>query len=120
MGMILKAGARLELGGKGAQLVALREMGLPVPPFFVLGVDAEVHTPEARAALEDALEALGPGPVAVRSSALGEDAGQASFAGQFDTILCVEGTEAVLEAIRTCRASSRSARNWAGGPFSAA
>jgi pyruvate,water dikinase len=41
-------------------------------------------------------------PVAVRSSATGEDAADASFAGQFDTYLGVTGRKAVLDAVRRC------------------
>lgn len=41
-------------------------------------------------------------PVAVRSSATGEDAADASFAGIFDTYLGVSGSERVLESIRKC------------------
>ena len=43
-----------------------------------------------------------PGPVAVRSSATAEDLPGASFAGQQDTFLHVEGPEAVLAAVRRC------------------
>ena len=41
-------------------------------------------------------------PVAVRSSATGEDAADASFAGIFDTYLGVSGIERVLDAVRNC------------------
>ena len=41
-------------------------------------------------------------PTAVRSSAIGEDAGDASFAGIFDTYLGIAGAEPVLAAIRAC------------------
>ncbi|MGD9528827.1 PEP/pyruvate-binding domain-containing protein [Pseudonocardia sp.] len=41
-------------------------------------------------------------PTAVRSSATGEDAADASFAGIFDTYLGVSGTPRVLDAIRAC------------------
>jgi pyruvate,water dikinase len=42
------------------------------------------------------------GTVAVRSSMVGEDALQVSFAGQLDTLLNVEGETAVLDAVRAC------------------
>lgn len=45
------------------------------------------------------------GAVAVRSSMVGEDAAQVSFAGQLDTMLDVEGEMAVLDAVRQCWAS---------------
>jgi pyruvate,water dikinase len=44
-------------------------------------------------------------PTAVRSSAIGEDSGTASFAGIFDTYLGVSGPDRVLDAVRRCWAS---------------
>jgi phosphoenolpyruvate synthase/pyruvate phosphate dikinase len=44
-------------------------------------------------------------PTAVRSSAMGEDSGTASFAGIFDTYLGVSGPDRVLDAVRRCWAS---------------
>jgi pyruvate,water dikinase len=41
-------------------------------------------------------------PVAVRSSARGEDSADATFAGQQETYLWVRGTDGVCEAIRGC------------------
>ncbi|MHA6784195.1 PEP/pyruvate-binding domain-containing protein [Pseudonocardia saturnea] len=41
-------------------------------------------------------------PTAVRSSATGEDAADASFAGIFDTYLGVAGASRVLDAVRQC------------------
>jgi pyruvate,water dikinase len=41
-------------------------------------------------------------PTAVRSSACGEDAHDASFAGIFDTYLGVSGADRVLAAVRSC------------------
>ncbi len=49
-------------------------------------------------------------PTAVRSSAIGEDSGTASFAGIFDTYLGVSGKDRVLAAIRQCWASLFSTR----------
>lgn len=49
-------------------------------------------------------------PVAVRSSATGEDSAQASFAGIFDTYLGMSGDTQVLAAVRRCWASLFSAR----------
>jgi len=43
--------------------------------------------------------------VAIRSSATAEDTPRASFAGQQDTYLCVEGFEQVLDRVRRCWAS---------------
>ncbi len=44
-------------------------------------------------------------PVAVRSSATAEDLPTASFAGQQDTYLWIEGSEKVVENVRNCWAS---------------
>src|SRR5205814_6978952 len=41
----------------------------------------------------------------LRTSAIGEDSGRASFAGIFDTYLGVSGQDRVLEAVRACWAS---------------
>ena len=48
-------------------------------------------------------------PVAVRSSAVGEDSGEATFAGQQETYLWVRGADAVCDAVRDCWASTYSA-----------
>lgn len=49
-------------------------------------------------------------PTAVRSSATGEDAADASFAGIFDTYLGVSGPQRVLDAVRACWGSLFTAR----------
>lgn len=49
-------------------------------------------------------------PVAVRSSASGEDAVDHSFAGEHDTYLWVRGADAVVRAVRDCWASLYTAR----------
>jgi len=49
-------------------------------------------------------------PVAVRSSATAEDLPDASFAGQQDTYLNIQGVDAVLDAVRRCWASLWTAR----------
>lgn len=53
----------------------------------------------------DAYAAMGRPRVAVRSSASKEDSAARSFAGQHDTVLDVQGDEALLEAVRECWAS---------------
>jgi len=49
-------------------------------------------------------------PAAVRSSAIGEDSGTASFAGIFDSYLGVSGQDRVIDAVRACWASLFNAR----------
>ncbi|MGE5674435.1 MAG: PEP/pyruvate-binding domain-containing protein [Mycobacterium leprae] len=56
-------------------------------------------------AVASAYRDLGAGLVAVRSSATAEDLPGASFAGQQDTYLNIDGEAAVLEATRRCWAS---------------
>jgi pyruvate,water dikinase len=110
------------LGGKARRLVRLCAEGLPIPPGFVLAADAFEALPaqpveipalpaEIVAALEQAYAALGeyldqPEPlVAVRSSGLDEDLAQASFAGQYVTVLGVRGLPALEDAVARCWAS---------------
>jgi pyruvate,water dikinase len=61
---------------------------------------------ELHAVIRAAYENLGPRiPVAVRSSAVGEDGEAASFAGQQETFLNVRGDDAVARDVRECWAS---------------
>jgi len=60
---------------------------------------------ELREEIADRLAELGAPAVAVRSSALGEDSKEATFAGQQETYLWVRGAEAVCAAVRDCWAS---------------
>ena len=61
--------------------------------------------PELERAVLDAYDALGGGPVAVRSSATAEDLAGASFAGQQDTYLGIDTPAALLQAVKDCHAS---------------
>ena len=95
-------------GGKSASLGELIAGGIPVPPGFALSADARAEPMSAtvREAIVAAYEALGDDPpVAVRSSAIGEDSAEATFAGQHETHLWVRGADAVGEAVRDCWAS---------------
>lgn len=58
-----------------------------------------------RAELQERYEELGGPPVAVRSSAVGEDSSEATFAGQQESFLWVRGLEHVCDAVRDCWAS---------------
>jgi pyruvate,water dikinase len=97
----------INAGGKANGLCRLIRAGFDVPPGFVL-LDAEMG------ALPDELDsryaALGGGRVAVRSSALDEDGSEASFAGLYETVLDVEGIDALRAAIDQCLASLTSQR----------
>lgn len=128
----LSDGRALEValaGGKGSSLAALIAGGLAVPPGFVVSSaaladcvdgaelkdaaaakDAEAAQALVRGAGRVPAEALAAyeelgGSVAVRSSACAEDGSDASYAGQQETFLGVEGREAVERAIVECWAS---------------
>lgn len=94
------------VGGKAAQLAALVRLGLRVPEGFVIVGAAPGRLPPELDAAATRLS----GRVAVRSSALGEDSQNASFAGQFETVLGVEGPEAVRAAVERCLASASAGR----------
>lgn len=110
----LRSGDEPEFGGKSAALGELRAAGIPVPPGFALsrrarsedGVAAAVREQIARhyEELERVVGVVQP-PVAVRSSAVGEDSAQATFAGQQETILWVRGLDAICDAVAACWAS---------------
>jgi pyruvate,water dikinase len=98
----LRAADEAVFGGKSAGLGELIAAGMPVPPGFALSSSAgEEGLEEAVARYRE----LGEPPVAVRSSAVGEDSAEASFAGLQDTYLWVQGAERVRDAIRRCWAS---------------
>jgi len=65
---------------------------------------------EIRGEIALAYEALGRGRVAVRSSATAEDLSEASFAGQHETYLAVDGAESLVAAVRRCWSSLWTAR----------
>ena len=97
------------IGGKALGLARLLRGGLPVPPAVVVPVGEAV----AAEKLAAVAERLGE-PLAVRSSASGEDAGERSAAGQFETLLDV--TRAQLpDAVEQVRRSATSARAQAYG-----
>lgn len=121
-------------GGKGASLSSMVRQNLPVPNGFVIPasaleacVDAEALRALARAQDHEAgmklveetavvppevmaaYEMLG-GKVAVRSSASAEDSEAASYAGQQETYLNVEGAETVRQRVIDCWASFFSER----------
>jgi len=87
------------IGGKAEGLIRLQELGLPVPPFVAVPVGEEAD--------ESAIAALGE-PLAVRSSAVGEDAADRSAAGQYETVLGV--TRATLsDAVARVRSGTERA-----------
>jgi pyruvate, water dikinase len=95
----LRASDEPLFGGKSASLGELIAAGIPVPPGFAASTAADLEQ------ITDAYRALGEPAVAVRSSAIGEDSAETTFAGLQDTFLWVRGAEQVSAAVRDCRAS---------------
>jgi phosphoenolpyruvate synthase/pyruvate phosphate dikinase len=100
----LSAAPAERIGGKALGLARLVRAGLPVPPAVVVPVGETVGAEELAAAAERLGE-----PLAVRSSASGEDAGERSAAGQFETLLHVTRAElpSAVEQVRRSAASTR-------------
>jgi pyruvate,water dikinase len=98
-------------GGKAAQLAAAVRAGLPVPAGVALPVafvDAvAAGRPEARSELAGISRTL-RAPLVARSSAVGEDSEQASFAGQHLTRLNLRSALELVDAVCAIWASARS------------
>jgi len=98
-----------EFGGKAASLARSLRAGLPVPPGIALGT---MHVEAVWRGDEDALKHLRigfadlAGPCAVRSSAVGEDGADASFAGQHVTVLNVRHEDQLAGAVNAVRESA--------------
>lgn len=113
-------------GAKACNEAAMLQAGFLVPDGLILTTDAferfvvangippdslpETITAAAipadvADALHRILDAMGHGPLAVRSSAVAEDMPGASFAGQYETILNIKGADALEAAVLRCWAS---------------
>jgi pyruvate, water dikinase len=121
-------------GAKSASLGELIGADVPVPPGFALSAESYLAAVEGvdlggtaaecahavrstavpaplRAEIAGRYEELADEtgdpqpPVAVRSSAIGEDSEEATFAGQQETFLWVRGVDGICEAVRNCWAS---------------
>jgi len=84
-----------------ADPVHLAEASQALRESLIAGV---IPTPVADA-IRRAYARLGAGLVVVRSSATAEDLPTASFAGQHDSVLAIEGPDQVCDAVRRCWAS---------------
>jgi pyruvate,water dikinase len=93
------------VGGKAMGLSRLLALGLPVPDGVVLPVGWAGGADE----LAEAVAGLRR-PLAVRSSAVGEDASGASAAGQYVTVTGVRSDAALEAAVARCLASAGSQR----------
>src|SRR4051794_21838139 len=92
------------VGGKGAQLGMAMRAGLPVPDGFCITTEAyrSGMNPTVEAEIVATYKQMGFPLVAVRSSATAEDLPDASFAGQQDTYLNVQGCSNVVSAVKDC------------------
>lgn len=104
-------------GGKGGMLARMYQGGYPVPEGFVVLPSAFQGETLNNEAWDEILQFLNKirrnnegALFAVRSSALSEDSVQASFAGEFETVLNVKTDDKVLEAIYTVLQSRQSER----------
>ncbi|MFC3895723.1 PEP/pyruvate-binding domain-containing protein [Lentzea rhizosphaerae] len=98
------------VGSKAARLGEMTKAGERVPDGFCLTVEAYRSRHLLESELIDAYEQLGGGKVAVRSSTTAEDLPDASFAGQQDTYLDVEGADQLVDAVLRCWDSLHSER----------
>lgn len=98
---LVEADSEQQFGGKAASLARAMRAQLPVPDGFAISWDHEDAN-----AIVDAFHASGE-RVAMRSSAVGEDSLDASFAGQHVTVLNVTNVEMLHAAVQTIRDSAR-------------
>ena len=104
------------VGGKAVGLGRLAGLGLPVPEARVLPADAHARWLEAGRLAREDLDGLRaaagelPPPLAVRSSATDEDAADRSAAGQYESVMGVEGVDALLAAVEACYRSAQGDR----------
>ncbi|MEM7112946.1 MAG: PEP/pyruvate-binding domain-containing protein [Chloroflexota bacterium] len=112
-------------GGKGATLAKLFQAGYPVPDGIVITANAFESSqankagtshlaPTAQSQLQAHLARLRQkqpaAAFAVRSSAVSEDSAQASFAGEFETVLDVQTDEEIEAAITAVYQSQHNER----------
>ena len=104
-------------GGKGGMLARMFQSGYPVPEGFVILPSAfqgemlqEKAWNEILVLLNTLRKSKESARFAVRSSALSEDSAQASFAGEFETVLNAGTDEEIRKAVDTVFRSRQSER----------
>lgn len=105
------------VGGKAYNLAVLAARGFPVPDAVALASLPQTDADWER--LFSWWANIGGGPLAARSSARGEDSGQASFAGQLTSLIGIDSEAALKDAVVACfasidRAASRAYREHFG------
>jgi len=106
------------VGGKAFNLGLMKKSGFSVPDGFCITTKAyhnivktiqikqNINLPDKfKKEIQIAYNKIGAGKVAVRSSATAEDLPNASFAGQQETFLNVQGVSNLLDAVKKCWAS---------------
>ena len=101
-------------GGKTCGLTRLISVGERVPGGFAVSaarIPTEQWPTETRNRFTDKVrELLDNGPVVIRSSALGEDSAERSFAGMFETVLGIVTEQEARSAANRCIESGNSER----------
>ncbi|MGB0647397.1 MAG: PEP/pyruvate-binding domain-containing protein [Bradymonadia bacterium] len=100
------------LGAKALNLMVLYRRGLPVPPGFVLTSAAFLgrRDVDLTSLVEENQSIITSPWVMVRSSAVGEDGSDASFAGQLDSFKVMNRPDLIREAILNCWRSLENSR----------
>ena len=88
------------LGGKGYVLSQLTQKGFPVPKGAIL--TKMPKNDEEWDEIFDWWESTGKGKVAIRSSAVGEDSEEHSFAGQNTSFLNVDSKDEIRDSVKKC------------------
>jgi pyruvate,water dikinase len=110
--LLADAAEATRFGGKAAGLARAIRAGLPVPSGIAVAWPAVEAVGAGDPAAEAELRSLAPlreagDGLAVRSSAVGEDGGRTSFAGQHETLLNVTA-DGIVDAVREVWRSGRS------------
>ena len=106
------------VGGKAAGLGELMAIHARVPDGVVLTAGGVSHPPDRRVhMIREALQGQ-EGPFAVRSSGIGEDGAEHSFAGMFETVLDVDPQDLgpAIERVLASAGSSRAETYGEAGP----
>ncbi len=96
-------------GAKAANLALMMRRGFPVPDGCALSVEAfdkyyitTNDDRELRAAITAELHRIGAETYMVRSSAIGEDSADHSFAGQLESFISSNSPDEIMQLVRRC------------------